>query len=236
MAKNLTKPVFLAFLFSLLISVSSFTYAQTRIGIKAGVNFSNVMMEDEDGNKANTKSMPGIRLGLTADIPLKGDFYLQPAILYSRKGFKQETGGFYGSATNFEVKAFYMEVPLNILYKPGLGSGHLLVGAGPYIGYGTGGNWKSEGGVILGDMMIGDKGDVIFRNNSAEGGGLESYTYGRPLDYGANFLFGYEFLAKLSVQLNAQLGVANLKTHFDGFERESKLKNTGFGISFGYKF
>ena len=96
MTLNSTKTVFLTFLFSLLISLSNITYAQTKVGIKAGVNFSNVMMKDEDGNKANTQSMPGIRLGLTADIPVVGDFYIQPAILYSGKGFKQESGGFYG--------------------------------------------------------------------------------------------------------------------------------------------
>ena len=236
MTQNSTKSVFLTILFVLLTTASNIIYAQTKVGIKAGVNFSNMMITNENGNKENTQSTPGFLLGLTADIPVTGDLYIQPAILYSNQGFKQETGGFYGSATNFEVKASYIEVPLNMLYKPRLGAGHLLVGAGPYIGYGTGGNWKSDTDVAIGDMIIGDKGDVIFRNDAVDGGNLESYTYGRPLDYGANFLAGYEFFGQLSVQFNAQVGLANLEPKFGGIERESKLKNTGFGISLGYKF
>ncbi|OKS86060.1 hypothetical protein RG47T_1507 [Mucilaginibacter polytrichastri] len=210
--------------------------AQTKFGIKAGVNFTNVIMKDENGNKTNTQSMPGILLGLTVDIPVAGDFYIQPAAQYSRKGYKQETGGFYGSATNFKVNASYIEVPINLLYKPHLGTGNLLLGAGPYIGYGTGGNWKSENDAAIGDMIVGKKGDVIFKNNAMDGGDINSYLYGKPLDYGLNFLAGYEFFNKLSVQLGAQVGLANLQPHTDGVTREGKLKNSGFGISLGYKF
>ena len=236
MTINSTKPVFLTFLFFLLVSTSSMTQAQTKVGIKAGVNFSNVIVKNENGNKENTQSIPGILLGFTLDIPVTGDFYIQPAISYSRKGFEQENGGFYGSATNFEVKAEYIQVPLIMLYKPQYGMGRLLIGAGPYIGYGSSGNWKSDTHVAIGDIIIGDKGDVIFRNDAVNGGDLESYTYGRPLDYGANFLAGYEFFGQLSVQLNAQVGLANLVPRFGGIEGQGKFKNKGFGISLGYKF
>ncbi|WP_074488806.1 porin family protein [Mucilaginibacter polytrichastri] len=226
----------LLILFSVLITTVNMANAQTKFGIKAGVNFTNVIMKDENGNKTNTQSMPGILLGLTVDIPVAGDFYIQPAAQYSRKGYKQETGGFYGSATNFKVNASYIEVPINLLYKPHLGTGNLLLGAGPYIGYGTGGNWKSENDAAIGDMIVGKKGDVIFKNNAMDGGDINSYLYGKPLDYGLNFLAGYEFFNKLSVQLGAQVGLANLQPHTDGVTREGKLKNSGFGISLGYKF
>lgn len=236
MTQKSTKQFLLALLVLPLICVTKATIAQTKVGIKAGVNFSNVTMKDDGGHKTSTQSMPGLQLGLTADIPVTDDFFIQPGLQYSGKGFKQETGGFYGSASNFEVKASYIELPVYIVYMPIFAGGHLMMGAGPYIGYGNGGNWKSDSSVAIDDMMIGNKGDVIFRNNAANGGSLESYTYGRPLDYGAGFLLGFEFLANLSAQLNAQVGLANLEPHFDGFQRESKLKNTGFGISLGYKF
>jgi len=193
-------------------------------------------MKDENGKKAKTQSTPGIQLGLTVDIPVIADLYVQPAFLYSRKGFEQKTNGFYGSASDFKVKADYIEVPVTILFKPQLGIGHLLVGAGPYVSYGTGGNWTSGSSAAIGDIMVGDHGDVIFRNDASKGGSIESYTYGRPLDYGAGFLAGYEFRRKLSVQFNAQIGLANLVPEFSGFERKDKLKNTNFGISAGYKF
>jgi hypothetical protein len=220
----------------LLIAAINTANAQTKVGVKAGMNFSSVMMKDENGNKINTQSVPGILLGLTVDIPITGDFYIQPAAQYSRKGYKQETGGFYGSASNFKVSASYIEVPVNLLYKPHLGSGNLLLGAGPYIAYGTGGNWKSDNDAAIGDIVVGKKGDVIFKNDAMDGGDINSYIYGKPLDYGLNFLAGYEFFNKLSVQFGAQLGLANLQPHIDGVTREGKLKNSGFGISLGYKF
>ncbi|MGF7036885.1 hypothetical protein M2273_000119 [Mucilaginibacter lappiensis] len=69
-----------------------------------------------------------------------------------------------------------------------------------------------------------------------DGGDINSYIYGKPLDYGLNFLAGYEFFNKLAVQLGAQFGLANLQPHIDGVERDGKLKNSGLGISLGYKF
>lgn len=175
-------------------------------------------------------------LGLTVDIHVAGDFFIQPAAQYSREGYKQETGGFYGTATNFKVNVSYIELPLNLLYKPRLGTGSLLLGAGPYIGYGTGGKWKSDNDVAIGDMRIGNKGNVIFKKDAMDGGDLDSYTYGKPVDYGLNFLAGYEFFNKLSAQLNAQLGLANLQPDINGVNSMGKLKNTVFGISLGYKF
>ncbi|RKR82907.1 outer membrane protein with beta-barrel domain [Mucilaginibacter gracilis] len=221
---------------STLIAAANTANAQTTVGVKAGVNFSNVMMKDESGNKINTQSIPGMVVGLTVDVPVAGDFYIQPAAQYSRKGYKQETGGFYGSATNFKVNASYIEVPVNLLYKPHVGTGNLLLGAGPYIGYGTGGSWKSDNDATIGDINVGKKGDVIFKNNAMDGGDVNSYLYGKPFDYGLNFLAGYELFNKLSAQLGAQLGLANLQPHADGATREGKLKNSGFGISLGYKF
>lgn len=230
------KKSLLSLLLFVLINTINLASAQTKIGITAGLNFSKMRIEDENGNTENTQAIPGIVIGLTVDIPVINDFFVQPAILYARKGFKQETGGFYGSTDNFKVKADYLEVPVNVLYKPQLGSGHLLLGAGPYIGYGTGGKWKSDDDAVFDDMVIGNKGDVIFRNDASEGGDMASYTYGRPFDYGANFLLGYEFLNHLSLQFNARVGLANLQPEFGGFQPEGKLKNSSLGISLGYKF
>jgi hypothetical protein len=42
---------------------------------------------------------------------------------------------------------------------------------------------------------------------------------------------------KLSVQLNAQLGMVKINPKIDGLgDDESSWKNTGFGVSLGYRF
>lgn len=217
-----------------LVSTFSIADAQTKFGITAGVSFSNVIEKAENGDKASTQSLPGLRIGLTADVHLAGDLYAQPALLYARKGFKQESGGFYGSATNFQVGADYIELPVTFLYKPKLGMGSLLLGAGPYLAYGTGGSWKSDSDILLGDISMSGKGNVAFRNDGSVRNDSE-YTYGRPFDYGFNATLGYEFQERFSLQVTGMVGIANLVPHFNSYEQGGSLKNKGLGISIGYK-
>jgi hypothetical protein len=55
------------------------------------------------------------------------------------------------------------------------------------------------------------------------------------MDFGGNLLVGYELSSKLSFQLNAQLGMTNIQTKIEG-QTTAKIKNTGFGVSVGYRF
>jgi hypothetical protein len=209
--------------------------AQTSFGIQAGVSFSNVTMKGEHGEKRYTQAVSGLRLGLNAEIPLSHVFFVQPAFFYIRKGYKQEDG-LYRSGGDVKIKANYIELPINLVFKPNFLSRHLYIGAGPYLGYGLGGSWRSKTGAVIGDIQIGNKGDIIFRNDAAEGGSIESFVYGKPFDYGANFLAGYVLPGGLSVQVNGQLGLANLNPKFSGTKLGGTLKNTSWGVSLGYKF
>ena len=219
----------------LLMTICVPAYAQTKVGLQAGVNFAGVTAENESGSKETTRSVPGIRLGLTADIPVVSNFYVQPGIFYASKGFKQAKGGYYGLANNFKVKVSYVELPVNILYKPKLATGRLMLGAGPYVGYGTDGTWKSDNVIQIGDIMTDNKGKTIFKDDVMDGE-FGNYLYGRPWDYGLNFLAGYEFLGNLSAQVNVQAGLANLQPKIDGKDRGGSLHNNSLGFTVGYKF
>jgi len=225
------------FLIIPLVVVAAFnsSYAQTKIGVNAGVSFSNVVMKDFNGDKMETNSKPGIQLGLTVDIPITGDFYVQPAAIYANRGFKQKENGFYGLATNFDVRANYIEVPVSLLYKPAIGIGNLMIGAGPYIGYATGGTWKSDNNILIGDIMTENTGKVDFINNRKEGE-FGNYIYGKPLDYGLKFSFGYEFIQQVSILFNAQIGLADLYPDYDGVKRSYKTTNKSFGFLLAYTF
>ena len=118
-----------------------------------------------------------------------------------------------------------------------MGRGKLLIGAGPYVGFGTGGTWTSDSQVVVqGDIAIGNKGDLIFRNDGFDGGNLESYNYGRPVDYGAGFLLGYEHKSRIYLQGNTQFGIANLQSRYGNFKPKGSKRNSSFGIGVGYKF
>ncbi len=222
-------------LFVAMVFVISTAHSQTTFGVRAGMNLSNVGIVNEDGEKQNTDIVPRLQIGLTVDVPVAPDMYVQPAVLYSGKGFKQKGGWLASSDKIFKATVSYVEVPVNFLYKPQLGIGNLLVGAGPYVAYGIGGRWEAdEGSVAIGDIMIESHGDIIFKNDVMDGE-FGNYLYGKPWDYGINVLAGYEFLRKLSVQFSAQFGVANLEPAISGKRSDGTIKNIGYSISIGYK-
>lgn len=187
-------------------------YSGGGISIRAGVNFQNVNGEDALGNKLENKIKTGFNAGIVGDIPVAPDFYFQPGILYSAKGAKLE------NTSDGKLSLNYIEVPLNLVYKPMLGTGRLLLGFGPYVGYGIGGKVENSGIEY----------DVKFKK---EAGNAANTVYYKPFDAGANILFGYEFSNKLSAQLNAQLGLINM----NAYDNDAKYKNTGFGVSLGYR-
>lgn len=131
----------------LLFAMGLFAYpsiAQTKVGVRAGMNLSGVHLVDAQGYKQKGGMIPRFQAGLTVDIPIAVDFYVQPAVLYSGKGFRQDGGWLASADAEFKATASYFEVPVNLLYTPQVGGGNLIVGAGPYVAYGTGGKWEAD--------------------------------------------------------------------------------------------
>jgi len=206
-----TKMLFYSVIAGLLLTVPAMAQSDITFGIRAGVNFQNLNGKDLDGDKLENDLKTGFNAGVNAEIPVGIDFYLQPGLLFSTKGAKYD---FLGTETTRNIS--YLELPINFLYKPELGEGHLLLGFGPYAAYALGGKIKGAGSDI----------DMEFGNEVGET---------KPFDAGANLLAGYEFNNNLSFQLNAGLGLLNMYNRPDG-DSESSLKNTGFGVSLGYRF
>ena len=205
------KMLFYSVIAGLLLTVPALAQSDVTFGIRAGVNFQNLNGKDSDGDKLENDLKTGFNAGVNAEIPVGIDFYLQPGLLFSTKGAKYN---FLGTETTRNIS--YLELPVNFLYKPALGEGHLLLGFGPYAAYAVGGKIKGGGTDI--DMEFGD-----------EVGETKAF------DAGANLLAGYEFSNNLSFQLNAGLGLLNMYNRPQG-DSESTLKNTGFGLSLGYRF
>jgi hypothetical protein len=187
---------------------------RTTFGIRAGVNFNTINGKDINNNDIDYNISTGYHAGLNAEIPIGTGTYLQPGILYSLKGGELE-------GSKDKVRLSYIEVPVNFVYKPKLGTGNMLLGFGPYAAMGISGKVERNGA----------ESDVEFVNDYADAD-LTKTPYKR-FDAGANFLAGYEFANKLSFQVNAQLGLLNIAP--DGAP-DKKLNNTGFGLSLGYRF
>lgn len=208
--------------------LSFYTHAQTTsgnrlFGIRAGINFQNLNGKDFNGNTLSNDLVLRYHVGANVEIPLAPDFYFQPGLLFITKGAKSSTT-ILGTTVTSTVNISYLELPLNLLYKPLLGTGHLLLGFGPYLAYGIGGK-----------VTLNDQSESIKFANTANATDFGT-TY-KPFDAGGNLLAGYEFSNRISFQLNAQLGMIKINPDYSGIP-DSKLavKNTGFGLSLGYRF
>ncbi len=210
---------------AVLMSAAAFSQG---FGVRAGINLQNVNGKDDAGDKLENDMTVGFHAGVNYELSIAEGFYLQPGLNFSTKGAKN-------SEDNFEVvtSLSYLELPIHLVYKPELGSGKLIVGFGPYLAYGLMGKMKPEEG---------DDIDVKFKQGELSDDDIvdmimgETY-YLKGLDAGADIFFGYEFAFKLSVQFNAQLGLLSMYPSYEGDdEDDSVYKNTGFGISLGYRF
>lgn len=177
-----------------------------RVGLKAGVNFAdaNGIINDRSIS-SDTKMKASYHVGAVADISLVG-FYIQPGIIVNSKGFKIKDG-----ITNEEVKTnlTYLEIPVNVGYRLGLGPLKANFGVGPYVAFGLGG--KTVGGGI----------DEAIKWGTGEG---ET----KPTDWGINIGAGIE-VSKFFGTVQYGLGLSNISNTVN-----SKFKNAVLSFSVGY--
>lgn len=218
-----TIQVYLILVLILLVStaIAQNESGKTSFAILGGVNFQNLNGEDMNGDKLENDLKTGFHFGTNVQIPVAPEFYFQPGLQFSTKGAGDVAGVISGT-----YKLSYIELPLSFVYKGLLGQGYIMVGFGPYLAYGIGGKATT----------VNVTSDIQFKNEVKSGDDL-STVYIKPFDSGGNIFFGYEMAGGLFVQLNAQLGMANIKPgHYLYPEDDSTLKNTGYGLSLGYRF
>jgi len=217
----------LIFIFSANFSMAQST-GKTSFGILGGVNFQNFNGTGNSGDKLENDMIIGYHAGINIQLPLAPEFYFQPGLIFSTKGSENSFGSFTGS-----YKLSYIEMPLNLVYKGSLGNSYVFVGVGPYVGYAIMG--KSE--LELGSSTL--ETDIEF-SNVLESDDPLTTPYFRSLDAGGNIFFGFEMASGLFLQLNAQLGMLKINPEdnrtFAVYSDELSVKNTGFGISLGYRF
>lgn len=218
------------FLIAAMVMFGFTTMAQSdgiSFGLRGGVNMQNINGKDMDGDKLELDMIPGFNAGVVVEIPVAPEFFFQSGLLYTTKGAKSDD--FQGTNMKAKYNLSYLELPLNFLYKPVLGNGHFLLGFGPYVAYGLSG--KAE--YTIGNVTSEDK--VQFANEYSSVNPYGAYI--KRLDYGANLFFGYQLSSGISLQLNTQLGMAQINADNTTYPNsETSFKNTGFGLSLGYMF
>ena len=223
----------------MMLAMGTFAQAQTfmptaapsaspSFGVYAGVNLQNINGKDANGDKLTNSLVVGYVFGVNYEFPIAPEFYLQPGVQFIKKGTKGPMP-FANSTDNTitrEVVLNYVEVPLNFIYKPLLGSGHLILGFGPYVGYAIGGKALFEGTNAPQDT------DLEFQA-TAPASDPNNLIYFKRIDIGGNFFVGYELANGLGLSLTTQLGLVNINS-----DNSTKLtnQNTGFGLAVAYRF
>jgi hypothetical protein len=193
--------------------------AKMSFAILGGINFQNLNGKDIVGDKLENDMTLGYHAGVNVQIPIGPQFFFQPGLLFATKGAKNPNGT--------SIKLSYVELPLNLVYKALVGNGKFMLGFGPYIGYAIGGKVKPESGTAT---------DIEFKN-VVETGDPISVTYFKAIDAGGNIFAGYELASGIFLQLDTQLGMLKINPEDKRISSdESVVKNTGFGLSIGYRF
>lgn len=97
------------------------------LGVKAGVNFSDITGDDVSSFKGRT----AFHIGAVAEIPVSDNFSVQPELLYSAQGSDWEED-FEGELIKGSVEADYINVPLMAKYYVAEG---FSIEAGPQVGF-----------------------------------------------------------------------------------------------------
>ncbi|MGB4775087.1 MAG: porin family protein [Daejeonella sp.] len=198
-----------------------------KYGLKAGVNYAKFAIAGgivTDEAKDDITGLISFHVGGFADIPVLKSFYLQPGLSLNGKGYKAESTGF-GTNSILSTKAtiFYLELPVNTIYK----THGFYFGTGPYAAFAIAGKNYIEfinNGVNPPETTKADE-DLEFGNNSKD-------DYKR-LDFGLNVLAGYQLKNGINVGANYGLGLSNITR---GENADFKQKNRVVSVSVGYIF
>jgi hypothetical protein len=195
--------------------------AKVSFAILGGINLQNLNGKDFAGDKLKNDMIIGYHAGVNVQIPIVPEFFFQPGLLFTTKGAKNSEG-----QTTSTYNLSYIELPLNFVYKGLLGSGFVMVGFGPYISYGIMGKVKYDGGSA----------DIKFKK-VVETTDPADVVYLKAFDAGANIFAGYEMSNGIFFQLNTQFGLLNINPEDKQVTNDkTAIKNTGFGLSLGYRF
>ncbi len=195
-----------------MLAIVTAVSAQVSLGIKGGVNMSNLVYDDEVDDK-NPKI--GFNIGLAADVDFAPNMALQTGLFLSTKGFKSVNDAMDAEYTE---NLMYLQLPLHLAYKVDVTPGSRIVfHAGPYAAYGVGGSREAKVGSLSGEWDV----DKIFGDANGQ--------Y-KPFDAGLGLGVGAEMGAFL-IDLGWDMGMVNISNRDNG-----NTKNQNAYLSVGYKF
>lgn len=181
------------------------------IGIKAGINNSNVW--DEQKEDFNADSKIGFVGGAFLSIPLGRIIGFQPELLISQKGF-QGFGHLLGTPYSFSRTTTYLAVPLLLQVKP---SKFITVVGGPQFSY-----------------LLHQKDVYTFGTNSIEQ--EEEFRNENIRKNIMGFTLGADVNLTSAIVISGRVGWDFQNNNGDGTSTTPRYKNQWLQLTLGYKF
>jgi hypothetical protein len=182
--------------------------AQIKSGYMIGLNLS-AMEYVNKGENIPAETWGGIHFGGLFEIPVAGDFTIQPAALFSAKstGYEIDSG-------QYSIGPIFIEVPIRAVYSFGSEAFKFSLFAGPYFA------------LAIDGLLI----SPTSTKSMQFGSGYDHDM--KPFDFGFNFGGGVS-IHGLLVTAQYGIGMVNLApVRSDG----SKMRNRVWGISFASLF
>jgi hypothetical protein len=201
--------------------------------LKGGLNLANVSISD-NGNVDDTKMLASFHAGIMGDLPLTSFLSVQPGILFTGKGTKSQAGNesdasYYRAKTN----PYYIELPVNLVFKAPLEDVKFFAGAGPYVAMGVAGKNKVDGKIF--GVAISSEKNIEWSNDDPATSGEEGAGFGimRRFDYGLNGTIGIEGEHAL-FSVNYGSGLAKLQSGSNSSADENN-KHRVLSFTIGFK-
>ncbi|WP_136668744.1 porin family protein [Flavobacterium sp. H122] len=192
----------------LLTAAAVFTFGfanaqETKFGVKAGLNLGNLSGDIEDAFvDSDMKMRPSFHVGGFAEIKLNDKFAIQPELLYSVEGGKQDVDG---ESEKLIWDLHYINLPVMAKFYA---TEKLSIEAGPQIGFLTKAEATFDGETVV-DFKDDSKSTAISLNLGA----------------------GYNFTDNLFGSLRYSIGMSNIVDEND-FDSKSNVLALSVGYKF----
>jgi hypothetical protein len=171
------------------------TAQDAQFGIKGGVNFSNIVGGDDRDNIDDENVLTSFHVGIFTQVGLSDVFYIQPELLYTRKGTELDLGAIGDTQLNLD----YLELPIMFRIEV---LETINLEAGPYAAY------------LLNSKITNDNSSGAFE--------LDTDDF-RKLDYGLAIGAGFD-LEILEIGARYNYGLVSLSKNDEGIDaRNSSL-------------
>ncbi len=191
----------------LILCMPFFAKSQTKLGVRAGLNFASIQF---NSFKPEKKLLTQMNIGTMIEILLDENWSLYTGPYYSGKGVIYARSFTTNKIDSVTINLNYIELPINIGYKfSEENENRLSITGGPYISYGFNGKISTRNSSRLPTTQLHKK---------------ETDKYKR-LEMGFNFSSLYEIKSRYGIRLDFSKSLLNIA-------RDEKEKNIVLGFSF----